>query len=164
MKKTLILIRHAHRDTSDRSRDNGLSEKGREQSRWLKRFFASRFENDEINRVWLVSSPKKRCIETLAPIAFELKSQVDSHPDLDEQSHQETLEKFQQRIEHFLKDWIESPQELTVVCSHGDWLPIAVQDLLGCSLDFKKSGWLEIEWDGGAQLKWFVPTLKSFYG
>jgi broad specificity phosphatase PhoE len=164
MKKTLVLVRHAHRDTAVRSKDNGLSEKGKEQARWVKKFFTARFGKDQPGSIWLVSSPKKRCQETLALIAAEIKQQVDPHPDLDEQSNQESVAKFEERVNHFIKDWMDSPQELTIACSHGDWLPVAIARLLGCHADFKKSSWLEIEYDGSMQLKWFVPTLKPFYG
>src|SRR5258708_4894658 len=112
MKKTLVLIRHAHRDNTVRSKDNGLSEKGREQARWLKKFYFKRFGDNQTGGVWLASSPKKRCIETVSAIAAEMGKTVDLNPDLDEQSNQESIEKFEGRVAHFLKDWKDSPQEL----------------------------------------------------
>src|SRR4051812_31670871 len=128
MTKTLVLIRHAHRDTGDRARDNGLSDKGKDQARWLKKYFTSRFEHPE--GLWLVSSPKKRCLETLAPISSVGEYEIDVDPDLDEKAASETVEAFEQRIHRFLKEWTQTPQELTIVCSHGDWLPAAVVHLL----------------------------------
>src|SRR5262245_33981006 len=70
MQKTLILIRHGHRDNSRRELDNGLTEKGQSQAKNIRRFFAERFSGDEIGKgLWLVSSPKVRCMETLQPTA-----------------------------------------------------------------------------------------------
>lgn len=161
MSKTLIFIRHAHRDNTNRSKDNGLTEKGKMQARALKKYFSARFERPE--SLWLVSSPKKRCQETLAPIATVGGYDIDINPDLDEQSTGEQLQKFEQRVQHFIQEWHRMPQEITIVCSHGDWLPVAVYHLLGLRCDFKKGGWLELEWDGSAQLKWFIPTFKPFF-
>lgn len=159
--KTLVFIRHAHRDTAVRSRDNGLSDKGKNQAKALKKYFVSRFDHPE--SLWLVSSPKKRCQETLGPIAGVGPYEIDVHPDLDEQGSGESSQKLEERVQHFLNEWRQAPQEITLVCSHGDWLPIAVSQLLGIRCDFKKGGWLEIEWDGSAQLKWFIPTFKPFF-
>ena len=161
MKKTIVLIRHAHRDNALRVRDNGLSDKGLEQARWLKKYFCKRFEKP--SAVWLVSSPKKRCIETLEPIAAEGGWKIDAHPDLHGQALGESQPKFEARPPRFLNEWKASPQELTVVCSHGDWLPDAVQYLLGASVDFKKGAWLELDWEGAALLKGFIPSFKPFY-
>ena len=162
MMKTLVLIRHAHRDNSVRSRDNGLSEKGREQARWLKKYFFRRFEGHE--GVWLASSPKARCIQTLEPISKEGGFEVDLNPDLEEQGASESLTKFEARIHHFLEEWSHAPQPVTLVSSHGDWLPLAAHHLLGAEFDFKKGAWLELEWDGKVVLKSFIPTFKPFFG
>ena len=43
-------------------------------------------------------------------------------------------------------------------------MPIVVAKLLDCQLDFKKGAWLEVEWDGVAQLKWFIPSFKYVFG
>jgi broad specificity phosphatase PhoE len=160
-KKTLVLIRHAHRDNSLRQRDNGLSDKWKDQARWLKKYFQMRFEKPE--GVWLVSSPKKRCLETLAPIATAANLEIDVNPDLDEQASAESVAKFEGRIQHFLKEWQLMPQPLTLVCGHGDWLPLAALQLLGSHCDFKKGGWMELEWDGSALLKSYIPSFKAFY-
>jgi broad specificity phosphatase PhoE len=167
MKKTLVLIRHAHRDTETRALDNGLSEKGQMQARWLRKYFLERFakcSEGEYENIWFVSSPKVRCRESLAPMASAAKLKLDINPDLLEQKSTENAAAFERRVLHFLGEWQRMPQPLTIVCSHGDWLPIAVFRLLGCKIDFKKASWLEIEWDSHAQLKSFIPGFKSFYG
>ena len=165
MSKTLVMIRHAHRDTSRREADDGLDEKGVEQAKSLRRFFQARFNPDDLSRgLWLVSSPKIRCQETLAPIAKLMDRPIDTHPGLDEQIGREPAPAFLARIEGFLAEWRQSKVETTVLCSHGDWLPAASLKLLGLGLEMKKGSWLELEWENGsARLKWYIPGFKPFY-
>ncbi len=167
MRKQLIFVRHAHRDTSQRSLDNGLSEKGKRQARWIKKFALSRFAPDEVKdlKATLLSSGKKRCLETLEPLAEAWKLKVEIKSELMEHSAQESHEAFKMRIEDFLSWWINSGPALLFVSSHGDWLPVACQRLLGIPVEMKKGAWLEIEWEEGAAfLTWYVPSFKAFYG
>jgi broad specificity phosphatase PhoE len=165
MVKTLILIRHGHRDNSVRSLDNGLSDKGREQAKAIKKFFSSRFGEEELKSgVWFVSSPKLRCVETILPAAKACQREVDAHPLLDEQSTKENGGGLEERVQTFLSEWKKSTVPLTVVSSHGDWLPAAMFRLVGLHFEPKKGSWFEIEWNSGAAaLKWYIPTFKHFY-
>lgn len=165
MQKTLVLIRHAHRDNSKREVDNGLDEKGKEQAKALKKFFTERFSKSDLNGgLWLVSSPKLRCVETLQPIAKAIDQAVDRHPGLDEQSDKESLKAFEGRVHSFLHEWMESKVSLTLLCSHGDWLPLATERLLGFHQSFKKGAWLEMEWTyGRGELRWYVPSFKNLF-
>jgi phosphohistidine phosphatase SixA len=165
MTKTLVLCRHAHRDTTQRELDNGLSDKGREQAKSIKRFFSERFSAEDFKRgLWFVSSPKLRCMETLQPTAKEAGRSVDAHPDLDEQSLKEGPQGLENRVNHFLKEWNSSKVGLTILCSHGDWLPLATFRLLGLSQEYKKGAWLEVESDSGrAYLKWYIPSFKTLF-
>jgi broad specificity phosphatase PhoE len=165
MSKTLVMIRHAHRDTSRRELDNGLDDKGREQAKAVKRFFSDRFGDfDQAKGLWLVSSPKLRCQETLLPIAKEVGRPVDVHPGLDEQSAKESSNAFANRIAGFFKEWAQADRDLTILCSHGDWLPLAAFRLLSLNLDLKKGSWFEIDWNGGqTTLKWYIPSFKNLY-
>lgn len=165
MPKTLVLIRHAHRDNSQREMDNGLDEKGRNQAEFIRLFFAERFATANFKKgIWFVSSPKLRCMETLLPTAKGLERQVDAHPDLDEQRAEEPSSSLDKRIVRFLDEWSRLPTELTVLCSHGDWLPRATFHLLGLAQAYKKGSWLELEWNlGSSQLRWYIPTFKPFY-
>ena len=165
MTKTLVLCRHAHRDNSRRELDNGLTDKGREQAKNIRRFFLDRFSADDLKKgLWFVSSPKLRCLETLTPAAKAFDRPVDAHPDLDEQGTKEGTAAFEQRIKRFLAEWNASKVAVTVVCSHGDWLPLAAFELLGLHQEFKKGGWLEVESvSGSSYLKWYVPTFRPFY-
>jgi broad specificity phosphatase PhoE len=165
MSKTLVLIRHGHRDNGRRELDNGLTDKGREQAKNIKRFFAERFSAEDITRgLWFVSSPKLRCMETLLPTAKACDRPVDANPDLDEQGTKENSSGFEARVKRFLSEWSSSKAGITVLCSHGDWLPLATAQLLGFHHEFKKGSWLEIEWESGsAYLKWYVPGFRAFY-
>jgi broad specificity phosphatase PhoE len=147
----LILVRHAHRDTSSREADNGLSEKGREQAKELVSVFKKRIGKDFLKdaKIVLLSSPKKRCIETLTPFSKKIEVGVTIDPNLDEQKPEETLGQFEKRIVSFLK-FVQSNSSdhknlYVFVCSHGDWLPIALQKLVGVVIDMKKGGVAEVE-------------------
>jgi broad specificity phosphatase PhoE len=161
----LILVRHAHRDTSSREADNGLSEKGREQAKELVSVFKKRIGKDSLKnsfkdaltgaKIVLLSSPKKRCIETLTPFSKKIEVNVTIDPSLDEQKPEETLGNFEKRITSFLKFVQDLDQENKkkskssdlhiFICSHGDWLPIALQKLVGVVIDMKKGGVAEVE-------------------
>lgn len=165
MTKTLVLCRHAHRDNSLRELDNGLDEKGKDQAKNIKRFLSDRYSPEDFETgLWFVSSPKARCLETLLPVAKEFDRSVDAHPDLDEANAKESVVALEERVRRFLKEWSTSKVGFTVVCSHGDWLPLATMQLFGLHHEFKKGSWMELEWlSGRAYLKWYVPSFKTFY-
>jgi broad specificity phosphatase PhoE len=159
MKKTLVIIRHAHRNLDDRTRDNGLSDRGEEQVKKLVKFYKTRFDGEKAS---FYCSPKKRCVETLSPLAVEGKSKAIEIDDrLDEHQASENMAMYLARMDEFLDVWKYEGAELTVICSHGDWIPIAVKKLVGVQIDIKKSGWIEIEYQEGADasLTWLVQKL-----
>ncbi len=92
------VVRHAHRDTRDRSRDNGLSRKGRDQAARLTERFASLAAAPRVIR----SSPKRRCVETAAPLARLFGVAVLVDVDLDEQRADESARVFRSRIARVL--------------------------------------------------------------
>lgn len=150
IEKSLILIRHAHRNTEKQNQDNGLTDKGRGQAenaaQTLSRIFAG-------TQPTFQSSPKKRCMETLTPVAERFGSKVTRNPLLLEQEENESSTKFENRIRKFLNEWKEGTTEVTFICSHGDWLPVAAEMLIEAPCEFKKGGWVEIKWaDGDAWL------------
>ncbi len=155
MTKTLVLIRHAHRDIDNRLKDNGLSARGFDQVKKLVKFYINRFEGA---KPILYSSPKKRCQETITPIAKEAAVKYTIDERLDEHAGNENTALFMARMEEFLDVWKYEGPALTVLCSHGDWIPIAVQKLTGRAVDLKKCGWIEIEYNEGADatLTWIV--------
>ncbi len=157
--KRLVLIRHAHRSTEDRSKDNGLSEKGFAQVKRLVQFSKERIDSDsdDFGQVRFMSSPKKRCRETLAPIAEAQDTTLTIEPLLDEHRSGESGAVFVERIRQFLEQWKSEGSDLTVICSHGDWIPMAVHLMTGAKIGLKKSAWCEIEYTGGeCYLTWLV--------
>ena len=69
--KSLIILRHAHRNKPFGGLlDNGLSRKGKKQAAQAGKHFL-----EEYGRVkaLVLSSPKRRCIETVEPIAEKIK-------------------------------------------------------------------------------------------
>jgi broad specificity phosphatase PhoE len=94
------VVRHAHRDTSDRSRDNGLSKKGRAQAaRLAARFGALEGPAPRVVR----SSPKRRCLETAAPLARLWGVAVVADDALDERGEAESRRAFRVRIAAVLR-------------------------------------------------------------
>lgn len=159
MNKTLVVIRHAHRDTSKgRDLNNGLSEKGRRQVRKVFDFFFNRFP--EMEKPLLLSSNKKRCWETLEPLARKLERKLTSHPLLLERSEKESAAQFKARIKKFITECEKSTAPLTVICTHGDWIPVFFKTLLGTTIELKKGGWAEVEWTDKPQLTWLVQSWE----
>lgn len=152
--KTLVILRHAHRNIDERTRDNGLSEKGKEQVKRMVTFARKRLE--DVKPVFL-SSSKKRCIETITPLAKEWGATVMVDERLTEHGPTENDQAYLARIEEFLDFWKQECPELTVICSHGDWIPVAIQRLTGAECALKKCGWAEIEhYQGSSYLTWLV--------
>ena len=158
MNKTLVIIRHAHRDTSKGPElNNGLSDKGRKQVRKLFDFYFERFP--EVEKPVLHSSARKRCMETLDPLARKLERRLAVHPLLLEQTEKETSSQFKQRIRRFKKEWEKSSSELTVICSHDDWIPLFFKEVTGTEVELKKGGWAEIEWTDKPRLTWIIQSF-----
>ncbi len=160
MTKRLILVRHAHRDTSDRALDNGLSPKGETQAAGLLKVFRKRFGK---SRARVLSSPKRRCVETLRPTARHAGTFVRRDLRLDEQNPDESDLQFLRRVEAFCEWWKDEGPDLLVVCSHGDWLPLAVELLTGRVVDLKKSGFVELTFDrlSGVRLRRIVQRPRG---
>ncbi len=136
--KILVLVRHAHRDTSHKEADNGLSASGHKQAIRLKKELAPKFQGE---KPVFLSSPKLRCIETLEPLAEEFDKKVNIDPLLNEEGSTESTYEFVDRIKNFIDWWKDKAPQVTIACSHGDWLPEAVRLLTGKETEFAKSGW-----------------------
>lgn len=161
--KTLILIRHAHRDTTVRSADNGLSERGRRQAQAVARHFDRMFHSEVTrggSRVVVISSGKRRCVESVIPLARRANADIETSNLLAEKTDRESAHAFQERVREFIGWWRQEGPPVTVVCSHGDWLPACAQ-FLGCkNLEFAKGSWAEFAVvDGKPMLRWL---LQSF--
>jgi broad specificity phosphatase PhoE len=150
MSKTLILIRHAHREVTDPGEDNGLSPKGLSQVDRLvdhfHRYFQKEFGGSKIR---FLSSPKRRCRETLGPIANRERSDFKVDPRLSECSPMENPREFLERIRAFVEEWKSGGKEVLVVCSHGDWIPELVAEITNARISLKKAGFVEIRQSAG---------------
>lgn len=148
--KNIVFVRHAHRDTYDKSEDNGLSSKGREQVENL----VTQFKNSKLPKARLFwSSPKLRCQETLQPLANLNDSQMIIEPLLDEQTSEESHKDFMKRVKQLAKK-ISALSETIYVCSHGDVLPELVDELTSWYVELRKSqAIVAVESDGQWTLK-----------
>ncbi|MBK9295178.1 MAG: histidine phosphatase family protein [Oligoflexia bacterium] len=135
MTQTFVFIRHAHRDTSERELDNGIDEKGRVQVEELIKKYKLN-ELPKADEFW--SSPKLRCQETLEPLAKIEKAKLKIVEELDEQTNKESSKEFRKRIFNFLQK-LKKAEKVIYLCSHGDWLPEALQELTGMWVDVKKA-------------------------
>ncbi len=145
MSRTLILVRHAHRDTSrGRSRNNGLSSKGKKQ----REVFEDHWEK------WLskrspgfLSSPKRRCTETIGPLAVKIGARMRVSPLLDEQhfDKRESHGRFLGRVKRFLTWRGKKGPQVLVACSHGDWIPELIRLVKGKTKELGKGEWIVLE-------------------
>ena len=147
-KQDLYLVRHCHRDTADRARNNGLSARGREQRDRLREYFKESLRNDREAHV--LSSPKKRCLETVERILGRDTPRIEVIPALDERGTRESLALVQKRVRIFCRWWMKEDVGTILVCSHGDWIPMVTQELLGATIPLKKGAlaWLRREGRG----------------
>jgi broad specificity phosphatase PhoE len=170
--KTLILIRHAHRDTKDRAADNGLSDKGRKQASVVAKYFERStlfaaaqelMRGPSSSRPSLMSSPKHRCIETIEPLARKLNAEIGTSGLVIEQKGSESPREFGRRIEEFISWWKSEGPPLVIVCSHGDWLPACVERLTGGRVEFRKGAWAEIVLEDGGRpvLRWLIQSFAQ---
>lgn len=140
--RSLFLIRHAHRETFDYQTDNGLSEKGLAQAERLKAYFLPII--GEINQFELLSSPRLRCIQTLNPVGQSLETSVRVNPLLEEKRAGENHSEFSERIQKFFNEWENSECDCSLACSHGDWIPTALDKIFDVDTHIKKAGFVEI--------------------
>lgn len=147
----IILMRHAHRDVTNRLEDNGLSEKGRIQAEKIREVLSPKLGPE----FKFFSSPKKRCQETLQPIAQYFSQEPLSLPLLNERQSNEDSKSFDKRICE-LRNLITHSLEPGVYCSHGDLLPELMLKLTDLHVDFGKSGWAELRHTGD---QWVVESF-----
>jgi len=156
--KTLLVVRHAHRDKSQgRSVDNGLSKKGWAQAKEFTQFFERWYAGIPCR---ILSSPKLRCIETVKAIADQQGKPLEIAPELDEQKSRESEKAFKKRVAGFVRQWQKSEDAVLVLCSHGDWIPALFDELLGMEISLKKGAWLEVELGSPSSSRACRPVMK----
>lgn len=157
--RILILVRHAHRDTTrGRELDNGLSKKGQRQAKAIERRYRSVYDNQP---VYILSSPKRRCRETVEPLARRQRVRVRFSSLLDEQGAMESEKTFLRRLKKFLRWWRTTRHSRVMVCTHGDWIPAFFSENLALPLSLSKGGWAELEAEGrGHRVTWILQKLQ----
>lgn len=159
MVKRLLLVRHAHRDTADRGLDNGLSRKGARQARRLLSYWRRAFAEE---RPLVLTSPKKRCVETVAGIGQAAGARLVMDKRLLDLAEREAGRARPRRLLDFLTWWKEQAPALTLACSHGDWIETFLKLSVGTRGGLKKGGLAEIRWDGKqAELAWLIQSFKN---
>lgn len=134
----LIFVRHAHRNTDQPQADNGLSDKGKSQVKSVKKYFQRRWAQ-QLRQFRFLSSPKRRCIETLLPIADLGERSLEMDPLLLELAGPESATQLSKRTQDFLTRFQEGGGDW-VCCSHGDWIPEMVKLIEGSPIQIKKAG------------------------
>lgn len=136
----VLVIRHAHRDTQKGVEvDNGLSEKGLIQAKKIKEYVELKFGNQ---KPFIISSPKKRCIETVEPIASKNNLEIKISQLLDEGGDVEG------KVEQFISQVKTSKESLLIICSHGDIIPSLLEKMVHVSVEVSKGGMVRIEKNG----------------
>lgn len=132
----LALVRHAQRSWSAPSIDDqGLSPSGQGQAAAVSRRMIPEWKGT-IPR--LLSSPKKRCLETAEAIGNDLGIEVEILLDLDECNSGEGPSQLESRVESFLEAtklgaWGDS----VIAVSHSDWLERAAFLLFEAKLELQ---------------------------
>ncbi len=151
--RTLIIVRHAHRDKEMGSAfDNGLSAKGRKQALKAAKYFHSTFPS--LKDCLFLSSPKKRCLETLLPFVADDRGRI---KELQCLSEGEPIDK---KVDEFLKAFKNFRAQVVVACSHGDWIPAIMERITGERVELKKGAWARFE--GGADLLKLSEIIQKF--
>ncbi len=154
MRPVLILVRHAHRSLKNRAADNGLSKKGREQRKYLTRSLAALLPRKA--KILLISSPKKRCVETLEKFAKTRRKKIQIENRLNEGSPRA-------RTAALLKELKTAQTELVLACTHGDILPVMLKDL-GCpEIEISKGSFVILKKTKSSpfKLQWLVKPARS---
>ena len=114
--------------------DQGLSTRGQQQAQEL----ALRMTSQWTTGVRLLSSPKRRCVETAEHLSRALNVKVEILPELDECLSSESSQLLEQRVENFLEAAKHAAWgDTVIVVSHSDWLERAANVLFGFKLELQ---------------------------
>jgi phosphohistidine phosphatase SixA len=144
--RKLIIVRHAHRNKlRGGEADNGLSAKGKAQARALAKFYIRIIGKQRPagkQEPVIFSSAKRRCIETVEPLAKKQKTPIETLDSLNEAINGSEL---REKARVFHSFWTNRKEPLTLICAHGDWITAYLKLLFALELDLEKGGWIEIE-------------------
>jgi broad specificity phosphatase PhoE len=116
----LILLRHASREHGP-SGNPGLNARGKMEAVTLIEQLQPHLPNS-LADLALLTSPKRRAIETLAPLSQALSIVPEIQQNLDERMLDENGSAFAKRITHLLKQIETTQKSVTILCTHADWL------------------------------------------
>lgn len=151
---SVYLVRHAHAGSRAGWHDDDdlrpLSPKGTRQAETL----LARLEDESVGCV--VSSPSRRCVETLEPLAEKLATGIDIHKEFLEGADPDDA----------LTLLMELAPRNPVVCSHGDLIPKMIRRLVGqgmktkdANISQKGSLWvLEIDKGRAVKARYYPPA------
>ena len=122
----LYVVRHAkagsRSDFDGADIDRPLTNSGRKQAAEL----ATRLSS--VAPTVIVSSPYRRCVETVEPLAVATELEVRTDHRLAELASEHT------RLDTSVFDLLHSLPDRSVVCSHGDVIPAIVESLAGAGM------------------------------
>jgi len=156
MAELLFLVRHAHRNLEDPSSDNGLSKRGKAQRKILTRTLDQLIPRSA--KLSFLSSPKKRCRETIKLFAKSRKTKIEIEPGLNEGNLVSS------KLHSFLAEVRKAKADVVIACSHGDVLPLLIK--LACQiegpLDLAKGSVAVLRVDGNSfTLEWLLQPQKT---
>ena len=127
--KQIFFIRHGHAHQGHNGDPDlrALSEKGKLQALESAEFLARAIDPDRLQTIDLYSSPKLRCLETMAPISDKLGVKLLQTPLLTETHYDESTSAFIGRIQEFIARWLRSSASTAIACTHSDVIPEAVR-------------------------------------
>jgi len=134
----IYVVRHAEADPRNDFNgddiDRPLTNSGREQAAALAERLAA------VSPTIIVSSPYKRCVETVEPLAASIDLEVRTDARLAEFANANV------RPDASLLDLLHSLPDRAVVCSHGDVIPAIVESLAGAGMRINGTA----EWGKGS--------------
>ena len=136
LKKVLVVVRHAHRTQGGVDSDNGLSKKGQKQAEQIYKYYRASFGK---RKPVIFTSPKKRCVETIQKIAKKFSIEPIQSDILDEGGD------LGKKAILFMSQWSKSRDLFTLICSHGDFIPLLLEKMIGARIQLDKGGLAEIE-------------------
>lgn len=124
----------------------------------------SRLKGIPCEELVLLSSPKRRCIQTLQAFAVRKSCEL-RITDLLDEARYESRKQFFRRVARFLAFFKKSAPKVTIICSHGDWIPAALElisedwqpDPSASGLAIRKASCTEVHW---VDHRW---VLKSYW-
>ncbi len=157
-KKTLVLLRHAHRDRIPGEPNNGLSSKGWLQAADAANALAKKYALAIAEGQYTVlTSPLRRCQETAEVIAKSVGLEPKVNDLLKEYAPGEPIEELVARIKSFFTEWKRQKYMVLVACSHGDWIPEAIRLMADKDYDIRKGAFVEITIDDEGRLQCSKP-------